>query len=84
MRQAAKKMELPVSGVAITPKGVDSYLKEYAAHEIEPTYKRLFESVASLQGINIDTVSVFPYFSGPKFIKEGDHVGAGRVSSRLY
>jgi hypothetical protein len=29
-------------------------------------------------------VNVFPYFPGPKFIKEGDHVGTGRVSSRSY
>ena len=37
------------------------------------------ESVASLQRIAIDAVSVLCYFSGPKFTKEGDHVGTGRV-----
>jgi hypothetical protein len=44
----------------------------------------LWESVASLQGIVIDAVSVFPYFSGLKFIKEDGHVGTGGVPGGFY
>ena len=42
------------------------------------------ESVASLQGISIDAMIAFPYFSGPKFVKEDGHVGTGRVPSGFY
>ena len=37
------------------------------------------ESIASLPGIVIDTLGISPYFSGPKFTKEGGHVRTGRV-----
>ena len=40
------------------------------------------ESVPTLLGIDSDTLSVLPYFSGPKFIKEDDHAG-GEVKGRV-
>lgn len=40
------------------------------------------ESVASLQRIVIDTLTVLPYFPGPNLAKEGDHAGTGRIPSR--
>jgi hypothetical protein len=44
----------------------------------------LFESVATLPGIVIDTLNVLPYFPGPKHTKEGGHVGTRRIPSRFY
>jgi hypothetical protein len=42
------------------------------------------ESVASLPGIVIDTLSFFSYFPGPTRTKEGSNVGTGRIPSGSY
>lgn len=41
-----------------------------------------YETVARLQGIDIDLLSVLQYFSGPNSIKEDGHAGTGRIPTR--
>jgi hypothetical protein len=48
------------------------------------TKAEINESVASLPGIVIDRLDVFPYFPGPNRTTEGGHVGTRRVPSGLY
>jgi len=76
-----------LAAIAVGIPGADLPLPAAAA-EREQIIRRvtldLLESVASLPGIVIDALSVFPYFSGSKLTKEGSHVGTGRIPSRLY
>ena len=40
---------------------------------------RIFRDCSNIAGVGRDTVSVFCYFSRAIFVKEDDHVGAGRI-----
>jgi len=50
----------------------------------KPRMTAFSECVATLQGIDMDLLSVLRYFSGPNCIKEDGHAGAGRVPTGSY
>ncbi len=60
----------------------DGRIRRWAA--IAEMEGRYLESVPTLLGIDSDTLSVLPYYSSSKFIKEDDHVGTGRIYRRSY